>query len=151
MANTSLMRTKHKIGTVRKCLYFNECFKEELDTGKEWKEHWYNYKDTSLCSLHYSKLINNKREYRTKEYRKKYNDRLLNFLGKRIMLSFKIRTGFCSLCYNNIFDKSCFTTHTHHWFYLPIMPWACSEERCPACHGVETVKNTNKKRWGFIG
>lgn len=148
MAKTYLMRTKHKIGDIRKCLYFNECFKEEVDTGKKWKECWYHNEGNFLCMMHYGRLINNKRPHRTRSYLKKYSDRKLNFLGKRLTLSFQLRTGYCSICPNNIFDGSCKTTHTHHLFYVPIMIWACSEERCVNCHGIETVKITNKKRWG---
>ena len=105
---------------------------------------WSYYNNKIICRNHYSKLVTNKRqtpEYkkkynskRPKGFGKKYNDRRILFLGKIITLSWKIRTGYCSLCPNNIFDKSCNQTQTHHWFYVPIMVWACTVELCGACH-----------------
>ena len=131
------MRTK--IGTYRRCLYFNECAKEETYNG-EFKESWAKDKERNrwLCWVHYSRFILNKRRH--KGFNKKYNDRRIRFLGKRFQLDWNIRTGYCSFCPNNVFDGSCSKTHMHHLLYVPIMIWACTEERCGFCHSIETMK-----------
>ena len=128
----------------RKCLYFNECGKEETHNGK-WKEHWYRYKDGFICRHHFRKLIGNPKQ--SYEYWRKYNERQIVFLGKVFYLSWNIRKGFCSWCPNNIHDNSCLQTQMHHYFYVPIMVWCCTEEICVQCHTIESerLRKLNKK------
>lgn len=123
----------NKTGTYRRCLYFNQCFKDETHDGTHWKEDWARDKKGNLvCYKHFLKYV--KKRIRPRYHNKKWQSRRIVFLGKRIHLSFDIRTGYCSLCTNNVFDKSIKRTNMHHWFYLPIMPWACTEEICVPCH-----------------
>lgn len=125
----------------RKCLYFNECFREEIKK-KKWKEHWRRYNGEWICEKHHAKLVS------SPKYNKKNNDkwnkilrqRLITFLGKRILLTFNPRKGYCKTCSNNIFDGSSKITHLHHYFYVPIMVWACTIELCVGCH-----KNKHRK------
>src|SRR6188768_1669569 len=98
MAITSLVFSKTVVS--RKCLYFNECGKLENYNGK-WQEHWYNYNGGFICRPHYRKIQGNPKY--PKEYKKKYNDRQILFLGKVFSLSWIIRKGCCSWCHNNIF------------------------------------------------
>lgn len=129
----------NKTGEYRRCLYFNECFKDETHDGKKWKEEWGLHKNGNwVCTKHYYKYV--KKRIRPKGHNKKFMSRRIVFLRKRIHLSFDIRTGYCSLCPNNIYDGSIKRTNMHHWFYVPIMPWACCEERCVGCHDIETTK-----------
>jgi hypothetical protein len=127
---------------IRKCLYFNECHRKGVTR----------YKDGYVCLKHYARFVRSKEstkkaidKYISKQpkgFRKKYNDkwnkithnRTLVFLRKFIILTFNPRTGYCSWCPNNIHDGSCKRTAMHHWFYLTIMPWACTEELCSSCH-----------------
>lgn len=144
----------------RKCLYFNECGREEYYNGKRWQSQFYHYKDGFLCAKHQAKLISNpkrpkgfsKKYKRTKEQIKKYNDRnshrnrkrRISFLNRRFYIEKNLRIGECSRC-KVVLKK----THLHHWFYLPIMIWACTEELCISCHAYETwrlVKKKNRER-----
>jgi hypothetical protein len=50
-------------------------------------------------------------------------------------------TGYCSKCTNNLFDRTCRTTHMHHWVYIIIFPWFGREELCASCHAKETWQN----------
>lgn len=130
----------------RKCLYFNECGKFEIYYGK-WNEHWYKHKDGFICRKHFRKFIGNQKF--PKEYWKKYYERDILFLGKKIRLSWVIRKGFCSWCPNNIFDKSCSQTQMHHYFYIPIMVWICCEEICAQCHTTESRRLKKIKNEGI--
>ena len=87
-----------KTANYRRCLYFNECGIEEYHNGRKWKYLWYKYNKGLLCNRHRLKLIWN--PTRTKEYRKKYNDKrnIIFFLGKQIRLSFRLRKGICKSC-----------------------------------------------------
>lgn len=67
------------------------------------------------------------------------------FLKKITVLTFAPKKGFCSWCTKNIFDKSCKRTHIHHYFYLPIMTWACTIEICARCHGIESWRLRKEK------
>lgn len=158
---------------IRKCLYFYLCKKEEIYTGR-WKEHWHPYKDGYICKKCYSRLITNPKK--TKEYIKKYNDRktkeqrkednaktkpkFITYHKKQIYINFKTRTGYCSWCHNNIYDKSCKLTHMHHKEYYPIFVWFGTIEICVSCHSKitwqEFKQNNNisfikRKRDGITG
>jgi hypothetical protein len=63
--------------------------------------------------------------------------------GRRIFTGRLLRRGKCSECgkgigdsYINKYGKNAIIkqTHMHHWFYLVIMPWACTVELCASCH-----------------
>jgi len=126
----------------RRCLYFNDCKQEEHYNGKKWKKLWYRYQDSLICEKHYDKLITNPKL--PKGWSRKYHEKDILFLKKRLRLSWIIRTGYCSICSNNIHNGSCKLTSMHHWFYLPIMVWACTEERCNSCHAIITRKRKNE-------
>ena len=129
-------------GIVRKCFYFNDCHVEETYNGEKWKEKWAHYQGNIICESHYTKLIRLPRRQKIPNYNKKWNikahkihgPKRIRFLGKRVELTFNPRTGYCSLCSNNVHDGSCKKTDRHHYFYVPIMMWACTEERCSSCH-----------------
>jgi hypothetical protein len=70
--------------------------------------------------------VNNKD--RINKIKKRYSDRIILFKGRRIDVGFNVRTGICSNCGKQA------TTHRHHWFYLIIMPWSCTQELCESCH-----------------
>lgn len=131
MTNTCRQPPRLK-GYVRKCLFCDKT--ERNETG--WKEHWRKYKDGYVCNTHYQKYVNNPR--RPKEYyynsRKQIQQRIIEFCKLDIILTFNPRKGYCKLCSNNIHDGSCKLTSLHHWFYLRIMPWACTIEICNSCH-----------------
>lgn len=117
-----------KTVVVRRCLYFNLCGMEEVYDGKKWKIMWYKENGEPVCNKCYCRL-------RPKEYRKIFNDRRITFLGKVYCLTWNIRKGICSICRSN--QRR---TNMHHYFYIPIMMWACTEERCVPCHNIETNK-----------
>ena len=134
---------------IRTCLYFNACGKREIYNGKKWQEHWHHHKNGGyLCERHYLSIIRyplvtkegRRKTYLSlskeniKKWRKAYTSKRITFLGKRVSLSFEPRTGHCSLCTNNIYDKSCKETNLHHYFYMSIMMWACTIEKCASCH-----------------
>lgn len=126
---------------------------------------WHRYKDGYICNYCYSKLIkypkitpeyrkksNDKRRYK---FYKEYDDKKVRFFNRFVNLGFKLRSGYCSRCTNNIYDKSCKRTHIHHWIYYIIFPWFCTEELCVSCHMKEsrklerlktiTIRNDNRK------
>ena len=138
-------------GTIRKCLYFNECNKKEVHNGKRWKEHWRKYKDKLICDKHYCKLISNPKM--SKEYRLKYhridNTKTIHFRKKAIYLGWIIRKGICSWCNKKKGEefittrgkKSIIITDLHHIEYYIIFPWFATIELCNQCHGIESSKN----------
>lgn len=140
---------------MRECL---NCFSNETLTRSNGSEVWLRHDDGFICHTCYNKLISNPKrtkEYikkyndkRTPEYNKKYNDRktpeqiknnndkriMLRFGGKQILLNENPRTGYCSICRNNIFDGSCKITHIHHLEYHDGSPLKDTVELCPSCH-----------------
>lgn len=61
--------------------------------------------------------------------------------------NWKQRTGYCSLCPNNIHDGSCKRTNLHHKYYLRIFPWFGRIEVCRSCHSkLEWEKDTFANR-----
>jgi len=105
---------------------------ESLQHDGKWKA-WYHNHDLDdnvlcvKCNLKYFKNPRNKWQRQLVELRR------INFLGRRIILSFdphQYYNRICVMCGNNITDD----VNPHHWFYLIIMPWACREELCGTCH-----------------
>ena len=138
-------------GTIRKCLYFNECHEEEIHDDKKWQKLWYKYKDGWLCKKCWLKLIGNPRL--TREYMKKYektgNAKTIHFRKKSIYLGWIIRKGICSWC-NRKNGEEFITTRgkkskviidLHHIEYYIIFPWFATIELCNQCHGIESSKN----------
>jgi hypothetical protein len=156
------MRVKHKIGDIRRCLYFNDCGVEEVYNGK-WMD-WYKHKDGLICHKCYMKLIINPR--RTPEYIKKYTDRRpkgwckkynklrkltrrIRFKTKRIHMKTDFRTHQCQLCRNKIGDeyinskgKKAYTKKIdiHHIQYHEDEPLKDTIEICRSCHSKITWK-----------
>ncbi len=143
----------------RECLYYYECFKKEHYNGIKWREKWRHYKDGWICNIHNKRLIQGERRKtrdtdkiwrskRTKESRRKEGQgrtaRTIYYKTKSITLSFILKTGYCSLCPNNIYDWSCKKTHMHHEYYFPIFIWYGAKELCVSCHGIETGKEMKK-------
>jgi hypothetical protein len=129
------VRKKAKlIGSVRTCIFFNECNNSEPYNGKRWKIQWMKYQDGYICRKHYDKLFLYPR------WNKILSPRRIQFKNYRIGLKHNIRTGYCSRCPNNIHDGSCKRTSVHHWVYIIILPWFGTEEICNKCHMVETWK-----------
>lgn len=125
----------------RRCLYFNDCGRKGITRYKD--EGW-------ICLKHYNRLIGNPKQ--TIEYRRKYNkiswSKTLWFCNKPVYVGFVVRKGICERCGRKNGDKFIKTrggigtilTHKHHYFYLRIMVWACTEEICNLCHGIESNK-----------
>lgn len=109
----------------RKCL---NCNSTKTHIYKDGRKQWHLYKDGRLCKKCFNNLIQNPK------LNKKWNGLAIRFLGIRIFLSFNPRKGYCSWCPSNIFDGTTERTHMHHWFYVRILPWACTEEICNSCH-----------------
>ena len=73
----------------------------------------------------------------------------LTFQRKRIQLQENPRKGKCKVCGKKVGDeyvnyrgqvKRIKRTHLHHYFYVSIMPWACTIELCVPCHSRESWK-----------
>ncbi|HKG88802.1 MAG TPA: hypothetical protein VKA95_10780 [Nitrososphaeraceae archaeon] len=160
---------KHKIGTYRKCLYFNQCGSEEIHDGKGWKIDWFHhYKEGLLCQKCYARLIRNPK--RTKEYIKKYNDRQpkdswkkyryseavlsyrkrrLRFKDKRVSVKNDFRTYQCQICGNKKGDEYINSKgkisktkkiDMHHIQYHEEDPLKDTIEVCRSCHSKITHK-----------
>jgi hypothetical protein len=54
------------------------------------------------------------------------------------------RSGYCSWCPNNIYDKTCKRTLLHHSYYIRIFPWFGTVELCDRCHINEHTRIENK-------
>lgn len=65
---------------------------------------------------------------------KKHGRMRLTFRGKEIKLNRNPKTGYCSMCSNNIHDKSCMRTSLHHFAYHVDDPLKDTIELCNKCH-----------------
>lgn len=123
----------------RKCL---NCGSDKTYIHKDGRKQWHVYLDGYLCKKCYNNLILNPKLNRINNDR--WNSVSIIFLKLHIFLSFNPRKGICSWCGKKKGEKfttkkgsmGTILTHMHHWFYLPIMPWACTEEICNQCHGI---------------
>ena len=69
----------------------------------------------------------------------RWNSRRLVYKDKRIVLKANPRTGYCSLCPNNIWNESCERTSMHHFAeYHEDDPLKDTIELCNYCHGIIT-------------
>jgi hypothetical protein len=92
-------------------------------------QYWYLNHDIDnnvFCSNCYDKYWRSK-ESKQKIWRKS-NPKHMFFLGLSIYLSWDPRKHVCLEC------GKIGRTELHHWFYLIIMPWACTTELCVSCH-----------------
>jgi len=69
-----------------------------------------------------------------KDYWEKLQEQSIRFGEKNINVGKKVRTGFCSLCTNNIYDGSCKKTDMHHIKYHENDPLKDTIELCFSCH-----------------
>lgn len=88
-----------------------------------------------ICFMHF--IANPKRNGKGTKF--------LKFKNKYIKFSKNPRSGICSWCNKNIKKGTIKRTNLHHWFYLVIMPWACTIELCNSCHGKESWKLSGYK------
>lgn len=124
-----------------------ECY--SCGSIKTYLNHWYRNRPLeqwlcNKCNLH---LITNPKwkpitsPITNKKWSQINNSRRLWFRDRVAKLTYVIKSGHCSKCSNNIFDKSCKATHMHHWAYIIIFPWFGTEELCASCHAKQR-KNT---------
>lgn len=93
-------------------------------------QHWHFHDGCWLCKKCYIRYVRNP------AFNKKYHSERQNFKGKMIQLGFNPRNGVCERC-GNVKGMTCMRTSKHHYFYMTIMPWACTEELCNSCHEKE--------------
>jgi hypothetical protein len=96
---------------------------------------WYlNYDDdgSALCTRCYNHLYSHPKW--NKITNAKFNPRMIRFLGKYVLLSFSPRKGMCSKCGRTVSNGEIKQTQMNHLMYIPIAPWACTEELCVRCH-----------------
>ena len=128
----------------RKCYV---CGSNKTLIHKDGRRQWYIYNDEYICKKCYSRLINNPKW--NKIYNEKWKNLSIIFLGLQIFLSFNPRKGICSWCGRKKGEKfitrqgevGTILTHMHHWLYVRIMPWACTEEVCNSCHSIHHNNN----------
>ena len=112
----------------KKC---DNCGSYKTWTDSNGKQKWHpRENDKWLCHKCYNKLELNPRQ-NPKKYR---------YRNRRLLGWFKQKTGYCSKCTNNIYDRTTSHTQMHHIFYFIIFPWAFREELCMSCHTKETWK-----------
>ena len=106
-------------------------------------ERWYKHRDLPneiLCHFCYSKYYRNPKTVKKDNIKnnQRLNKRRFLFKKRRILLDYELRKGYCSKCPNNIYNKSCKTTHLHHskGYYI-IIPYYGLIELCPSCHRKE--------------
>lgn len=110
---------------------------------KNWThDSWYNYENQPVCQICYYREIHYSKY--GKERDAKRHPRRVTFKGKRIYSKEKPRTGYCSHCPNNIFDKSCRRTSMHHLKYNEKDVLENTIELCNSCHAYETWKERRK-------
>ena len=80
-----------------------------------------------------------------RKHMKRISSRMINFLGKKILLLFELKKGRCLRCYRTVKSGIIKTTLLHHYFYIPCIPWACTEEFCRRCHINEHRTNWKDK------
>jgi len=101
-------------------------------SGKAYRNHWYKYKDGFICKKCYHKLVSNPKWSPINNPIK--NHRKMRFKNERIVLKDNPRTGYCSLCPNNIYNGSCKVTGMHHIAYHDDDPLKDTIELCQICH-----------------
>ena len=128
------------------------CGNDKTSHNSKGCENWYHPlgKDKPVCDGCYDRDFYGP-QYRqklrlTSKYKERYKidaAKRYRYPGKRITSNFIQRTGYCSLCPNNLYDATCKRTYMHHWFYIIIFPWFGREELCNRCHNA--VHNPKRK------
>jgi len=102
--------------------------------SKHGTPNWLNNYDNDgnrLCSRCAMRLIYNR--IHGKKWSIINSHKKIIFRGKAVMLDKAPRRGLCERC-GAVKGIDCKKTARHHWFYLTIIPWACTEELCTSCH-----------------
>ncbi len=124
------------------------CDSETTYITKQGYEFWHNHDGYRLCQNCYVKYVQpskSKEDIRKSNIKthRKWSPRRITFKGKRVLTYGVLRKGKCSKCGKKIGDEYINRkgeidlikrTNMHHWFYLIIMPWSCTEELCVPCH-----------------
>jgi hypothetical protein len=118
----------------------NCCKSEVTYVDKKGKDRWHNHDGEWFCDKCNHRLFTN--PITNKKWAPINNIKRQVFKGNRLYFEKKPRTGKCSEC-GNVKGKDCKRTSNHHWFYLIIMPWACTIELCNSCH--------RKGHWATVG
>ena len=123
----------------RKCVECGATTTRIEKRGDKSYSRWHNIGGKCHCWKCWKRLIQYQR------YDKKYDKEVrqkkrITFKDKRIRLKVYPRTGYCSWCPNNIFDKSCRRTSMHHLEYMDGKPLDKTIEICNSCHIKETMK-----------
>lgn len=98
---------------------------------------WLNYKGGKICVN-----CNNKLKKYPKELNLKKTKYRLDYKGINLFLSFQLPREKCELC-GILKDKKGKNIHRHHYFYIRIMPWACTISICSSCH-TKITRNSYK-------
>jgi len=103
---------------------------------------WNNYKDGKICSRCHHKLYEPKEK---KKLRNKNNSKYrLDYCGINLLLSFQLPRNICEVCGKT---KKEIKIDRHHYFYIRIMPWACTISICGTCHQNITHKGRIKGKY----
>lgn len=126
----------------------NVCFINSLHETyikKNGKLQWHKYNGNRICHKCYNKLVHVPKYTLVNNHKNNliYHPRRLTFKNKRILLETNPRTGYCSQCSNNIFDRSCKRTHIHHIQYHEDDPLKDTVELCASCHNKKKYEITN--------
>jgi len=107
---------------------------------QEYMKQWQQKHKTQLKEYNKQWHLNNLDKARQYEiYR---NSKNILFKGKRTNTGQLPRTGYCSLCDNNIYDGTCKRTSIHHFAqYHDDDPLKDTIELCNSCHAYETNNN----------
>ena len=96
---------------------------------------WYlNHDDDNnmLCDICYRRFFENPPKAAKQSI---LNKTRITFKDIRIVMGVNLRTGYCSKCTNNIYNRTCKNTVLHHAIdYIIILPWFGTQELCRKCH-----------------
>lgn len=109
------------------------------------RPHWFRWDGLWLCKK--CRVLYVDSPIKRQKWGKHIDPKRINFHNKIISIKYIPRKGICSRCGKKKGDeyhgwrnkeKVVERTSLHHWFYLVIMPWACTEELCYSCHTKES-------------
>lgn len=95
---------------------------------------WYRYENGWICLNCRNKLIANPKWHPIT------NPKRISFKGRDRMIKINPRTGYCSNCSNNVYDKSCKRTAIHHIKYHDHDILKDIIELCISCHMKEHAR-----------
>lgn len=122
-----------------------ECESNTTRIDKLGRVTWRNVKDKGwYCNKCFMKHYTNKNRnpITQRKWYEHSRKRKINFLKRRMYLTWDIRKYVCSWC--NIKSN---LTDMHHLYYLPCMPWAGMVELCRKCH--QNTKRVRLESAGF--